>query len=81
MSGHILALSAGITSIPRICASYGENAYDIAREQERYLKQAGAPLLYAQGGQVAVQAIMAGMASGMQPRADAPQNGGNQNGQ
>jgi len=81
MSGHILALSAGITSIPRICASYGENAYDIAREQERYLKQAGAPLLYAQGGQVAVQAIMAGMASGMQPRAGNEQNGGNQNGQ
>jgi capsid protein len=61
MSGHILALTAGVTSTPRICAAYGDDAYEIAAEQRAYLEQAGAPLLYAQGGQVAVQAIMAGM--------------------
>jgi capsid protein len=65
MAGHILALSAGATSTPRICAQYGLDAYDIAEEQREYLEAAGAPLLYAQGGQVAVQAIMAAM--GEQP--------------
>jgi hypothetical protein len=62
MSGHILALTAGVTSTPRICSSYGEDAYEIAEEQREYLERAGAPLLYASGGQQAVQAIMAGMA-------------------
>ena len=70
MSGHILALAAGVTSTPRICAAYGDDAYVIAREQAAYLEAAGAPLLYAQGGQIAVQAIMAGM--GQQPAQDAP---------
>jgi capsid protein len=61
MSGHILALTAGVTSTPRICAAYGEDAYEIAEEQREYLERAGQPLLYASGGQVAVQAIMAAM--------------------
>lgn len=61
MSGHILALTAGVTSTPRICSSYGEDAFEIAEEQREYLERAGAPLLYASGGQQAVQAIMAGM--------------------
>lgn len=69
MSGHILAIAAGIESIPEVCAMYGKNAFKVAKEQARYLKNAEAPLLYAQGGQVAVQAIMAGMASGTQPSA------------
>jgi capsid protein len=66
MSGHILALTAGATSTPRICSSYGEDAYEIAREQKEYLEQAGTPLLYANGGQQAVQAIMAAM-NGQKP--------------
>jgi len=61
MSGHILALTAGVTSTPRICSSYGDDAYEIAQEQAEYLARAGAPLLYASGGQQAVQAIMATM--------------------
>lgn len=61
MSGHILALTAGVTSTPRICSSYGDDAYEIAQEQAEYLARAGAPLLYAAGGQQAVQAIMATM--------------------
>lgn len=61
MSGHILALTAGATSTPRICSAYGEDAYEIAQEQKEYLEQAGTPLLYASGGQQAVQAIMAAM--------------------
>jgi capsid protein len=69
MAGHILALSAGATSTPRICSQYGLDAYDLAQEQREYLEAAGAPLLYAQGGQVAVQAIMAAM--GEQPAQDA----------
>lgn len=64
MSGHILALTAGVTSTPRIAAAYGEDAYEIAQEQAEYLKRAGQPLLYAAGGQQAVQAIMAGMVGG-----------------
>jgi capsid protein len=67
MSGHILELAAGVTSTPRICAAYGEDAYKIAEEQREFLEQCGAPLLYAQGGQVAVQAIMAGMANAGKP--------------
>jgi capsid protein len=73
MSGHILELAAGVTSTPRICAAYGEDAYAIAEEQKAYLEQAGAPLLYAQGGQVAVQAIMAGMRNAGQPPAETQQ--------
>jgi len=72
MSGHILALAAGVTSTPRICATYGQDAYEIAAEQADYLESAGQPLLYAQGGQIAVQAIMAGM--GQEPAKDAPVN-------
>lgn len=71
MSGHILALAAGVTSTPRICSSYGDDAYEIAQEQKDYLEKAGQPLLYAQGGQIAVQAIMAGM--GQKPAENAPQ--------
>jgi capsid protein len=61
MSGHILSLAAGVTSTPRICAAYGDDAYEIAEEQKAYLEKAGIPLLYAQGGQFSVQSIMAGM--------------------
>jgi capsid protein len=67
MSGHILSLTAGVTSTPRICAAYGEDAYEIAQEQREYLERAGAPLLYASGGQMAVQAIMAAMGNGTAP--------------
>jgi len=70
MTGHILALTAGATSTPRICSSYGEDAYEIADEQREYLERAGVPLLYANGGQQAVQAIMAAI-SGQQQPADA----------
>lgn len=58
MSGHILALAAGVTSTPRICSSYGDDAYEIAREQKDYLDKAGIPLLYAQGGQVPVNDLL-----------------------
>ena len=34
MSGHILALTAGVTSTPRICALYGDDAFEIAEEQK-----------------------------------------------
>ena len=60
MSGHILALAAGVTSIPAICASYGEDAYKIAAEQKEYLEKCGIPILYAQGGQFSVQSLMQG---------------------
>jgi hypothetical protein len=60
MSGHILALSAGVTSVPRICSAYGEDAYDIAEEQKEYLDKCGIPILYAQGGQVPVNDILKG---------------------
>lgn len=68
MAGNILELSAGLSSIPELCARYGKNAYEVAREQAKYLKSAQAPLLYANGGQMAVQAIMAGMNQGMTPK-------------
>jgi len=58
MSGHILALAAGVTSTPRICAAYGEDAYKIAAEQKEYLDQAGIPLLYAQPGQVPINDLL-----------------------
>ena len=59
MSGHILSLAAGTTSIPRICSAYGEDAYEIAEEQKEYLEKSGIPILYAQGGQFSVQSLMA----------------------
>jgi capsid protein len=61
MAGHILAISAGIESIPEVCSMYGKDAYRVSKEQADYLKGAGQPLLYANGGQVAVQQIMAAM--------------------
>ena len=78
MQGRILELTAGCTSTPRICAEFGLDAYEIAEEQAEYLKIAGAPLLYANGGQVAVQAIQAAMGKkpDEQPTAPAePQEG------
>jgi capsid protein len=72
MSGHLLAIAAGIESIPEVCAMYGKDAYLIAQEQEAYLKKAGAPLFYASGGQMAVQAIMAAMGGSTKPTDDAP---------
>ena len=61
MSGHILAIASGIESIPEVCSMYGKDAYKVSQEQADYLKRAGQPLLYANGGQVAVQQIMAAM--------------------
>lgn len=58
MSGHVLAIAAGIESTPEVCAMYGKDAYAVNREQAEYLKNADAPLLYANGGQMAVQALM-----------------------
>lgn len=58
MAGHILALSVGVESIPGIAAAYGVDAYEIAQEQQAYLKAAGIPILYAQGGQVPVQQLL-----------------------
>jgi capsid protein len=58
MSGHILALAAGVTSTPRICSAYGDDAYEIAEEQKEYLAKCGIPLLYAQGGQVPVNDLL-----------------------
>lgn len=58
MSGHILALAAGVTSTPRICSAYGDDAYEIAAEQKEFLEKCGIPLLYAQGGQFSVQSLM-----------------------
>ncbi|MFH1496817.1 MAG: phage portal protein, partial [Verrucomicrobiota bacterium] len=68
MSGHILALAAGVTSTPRICASYGDDAYEIAAEQKEFLEKSGIPLLYAQGGQFSVQSLM----GQVEPAEDAP---------
>ena len=61
MSGHLLAIAAGIESIPEVCAMYGKDAYKVSLEQKAYLDAAGAPLFYASGGLMAVQAIMAAM--------------------
>ena len=58
MSGHILALASGVTSTPRICSAYGDDAYEIAAEQKEYLEKCGIPLLYAQGGQVPVNDLL-----------------------
>ena len=67
MSGHILALAAGVTSTPRICAAYGDDAYKIAEEQKEYLATAGIPLLYAQGGQVPVNDLLKQAREGQLP--------------
>jgi len=67
MSGHILALAAGVTSTPRICAAYGDDAYMIAAEQKEYLDKAGIPLLYAQGGQVPVNDLLRNAREGALP--------------
>lgn len=58
MSGHIMALAAGVTSIPEICAAYGRDAYAVAAEQKEYLENCGIPILYANGGQVSVQNLL-----------------------
>jgi capsid protein len=75
MSGHILALAAGTTSTPRICAAYGEDAYEIAGEQKEYLEKCGIPILYAQGGQFSVQSLMENMEK---PDGDKVEDGENQ---
>lgn len=67
MSGHILALAAGATSTPRICAAYGEDAYEIAEEQKEYLAKCGVPILYAQGGQVPVNDLLKQVRDGQVP--------------
>jgi capsid protein len=67
MSGHILALAAGTTSTPRICAAYGEDAYEIAEEQKEYLAKCGVPILYAQGGQVPVNDLLKQVREGQVP--------------
>jgi capsid protein len=72
MSGHIMAIASGIESIPEVCAMYGKDAYQIADTQAAYLKKAGAPLFYAQGGQMAVQAIMAAMGDSRKPEDNTP---------
>lgn len=59
MSGNILALAAGLESIPNLAAGYGVDPYELAAEQKEFLETCGVPLLYAQGGQMAVQQIMA----------------------
>jgi capsid protein len=71
MSGHILAIAAGIESVPEVCSMYGKDAYKVNREQADFLKNAQAPLLYANGGQMAVQAIMQAMGNGTQPKQEA----------
>jgi len=68
MSGHILALAAGVTSTPRICSAYGDDAYEIAAEQKEYLEKAGIPLLYAQGGQVPVNDLLKQAREGALPQ-------------
>jgi capsid protein len=70
MTGHALALACGVTSIPRICAQYGEDAYAIAAEQKKFMAECGIPLLYAQGGQIAVQDLLKGQLNG--PREESP---------
>lgn len=58
MAGHAMALACGITSVPRVCALYGEDANEIAEEQREYLKSAGIPLAYIDAGKQAVQLLM-----------------------
>jgi capsid protein len=72
MSGHILALAAGATSTPRICAAYGDDAYEIAEEQKEYLAKCGVPILYAQGGQVPVNDLLKQVRDGQVPSGQQP---------
>jgi hypothetical protein len=72
MSGHILALAAGLDSIPRIASSYGLDAYELAAQQKKFLAECGIPILYAQGGQFSVQALMENIDKNKEPA------GGNQ---
>jgi hypothetical protein len=72
MSGHILALAAGVTSTPRICSAYGDDAYEIAAEQKEFLAKCGVPLLYAQGGQVPVNDLLKQARDGQVPTAEPP---------
>jgi len=81
MSGHILALAAGVTSTPRICASYGDDAYEIAAEQKEYLAKCGIPLLYAQGGQVPVNDLLKQAREGSLPPPVNPSEAENENGE
>ena len=75
MSGHILALAAGVTSTPRICAAYGDDAYEIAAEQKEFLEKCGVPMLYAQGGQVPVNDLLKQTRDGQIPAAPQPTEG------
>jgi len=75
MNGHILALAAGVTSTPRICAAYGDDAYEIAAEQKEFLDKCGIPLLYAQGGQFSVQSLMGQKAPEANEAEKEPDNG------
>jgi len=59
---YALHLAMGLTSTPRIAASFGDDAYDIADEQGEYLaycKDNNLPIFYAGSGQEAVQRILA----------------------
>ena len=58
MSGNILALAAGLDSIPNLAAGYGLDPYELAEEQREFLETCGIPLLYAQGGQVPVNDLL-----------------------
>lgn len=58
MSGNILALAAGLESIPNLAAGYGVDPYELAAEQKEFLETCGVPLLYAQGGQVPVNDLL-----------------------
>jgi capsid protein len=58
MSGNILALAAGLESIPNLAAGYGVDPYELAAEQKEFLETCGIPMLYAQGGQVPVNDLL-----------------------
>lgn len=58
MSGNILALAAGLESIPNLAAGYGVDPYELAAEQKEFLETCGVPMLYAQGGQVPVNDLL-----------------------
>ncbi|MDD5598671.1 MAG: phage portal protein [Victivallaceae bacterium] len=77
VKGDILSVSLGLESIPRLARKRGVDAYEIMKEQAKYLKDAkdeGVPVFYASGGQEAVQNILT------EP-ANQNQNGDGQNGQ
>lgn len=58
VSGHVLAIASGITSPQRVCAMYGDDAFEIAKETKEYLAKSGVPVFWAQGGQVPVTELM-----------------------